>query len=75
MHGNPLAHSAARAGAGGLPFHYAEHGEPFSVVLNTSLLKYGGDVAVGAYTVIASIMQVINLPCRVDPGRPAHHQL
>ena len=32
------------------------------VVLNTSLLKYGGDVAVGAYTVIASIMQVINLP-------------
>ncbi len=33
-----------------------------SVVLNTSLLKYGGDVAVGAYTVIASIMQVINLP-------------
>ena len=33
-----------------------------SVVLNTSLLKYGGDVAVGAYTVIASIMQVIHLP-------------
>lgn len=33
-----------------------------SVVLNTSLLRYGGDVAVGAYTVIASIMQVINLP-------------
>lgn len=33
-----------------------------SVVLNTSLLRYGGDTAVGAYTVIASIMQVINLP-------------
>ena len=33
-----------------------------SVVLNTSLLRYGGDNAVGAYTVIASIMQVINLP-------------
>ena len=33
-----------------------------SVVLNTSLLKYGGDVAVGAYTVIASIMQIVNLP-------------
>ena len=33
-----------------------------SVVLNTSLLRYGGDTAVGAYTVIASIMQVIVLP-------------
>lgn len=33
-----------------------------SVVLNTSLLKYGGDVAVGAYTVIASVMQIVNLP-------------
>lgn len=33
-----------------------------SVVLNTSLLRYGGDTAVGAYTVIASIMQVITLP-------------
>lgn len=33
-----------------------------SVVLNTSLLRYGGDVAVGAYTVIASIMQIVNLP-------------
>ena len=33
-----------------------------SVVLNTSLLKYGGDVAVGAYTGLASIMQVINPP-------------
>jgi putative MATE family efflux protein len=33
-----------------------------SVVLNTSLLRYGGDLAVGAYTVIASIMQIVNLP-------------
>ena len=33
-----------------------------SVVLNTSLLKYGGDVAVGPTPLIASIMQVINLP-------------
>ena len=33
-----------------------------SVVLNTSLLKYGGDSAVGAYTVLASVMQIINLP-------------
>lgn len=33
-----------------------------SVVLNTSLLKYGGDLAVGAYTVLASVMQIVNLP-------------
>lgn len=33
-----------------------------SVVLNTSLLKYGGDVAVGAYTILASILQIVNLP-------------
>lgn len=33
-----------------------------SVVLNTSLLKYGGDLAVGAYTVIGSVMQIVNLP-------------
>ena len=33
-----------------------------SVALNTSLLKYGGDIAVGAYTVIGSVMQIINLP-------------
>lgn len=33
-----------------------------SVVLNTSLLKYGGDMAVGAYTVLGSVMQIVNLP-------------
>ena len=33
-----------------------------SVVLNTSLLRYGGDGAVGAYTVIASVMQTASLP-------------
>lgn len=33
-----------------------------SVVLNTSLLKYGGDLAVGAYTVLGSVMQIVNLP-------------
>lgn len=33
-----------------------------SVALNTSLLKYGGDMAVGAYTVLASVMQIVNLP-------------
>lgn len=33
-----------------------------SVALNTSLLKYGGDSAVGAYTVLASVLQIVNLP-------------
>lgn len=33
-----------------------------SIVLNTSLLKYGGDIAVGAYTVLASVLQIVNLP-------------
>ncbi len=33
-----------------------------SVALNTSLLKYGGDIAVGAYTVLASVLQMVSLP-------------
>lgn len=33
-----------------------------SVALNTSLLRYGGDSAVGAYTVLASVLQIVNLP-------------
>lgn len=33
-----------------------------SIVFNTSLLKYGGDVAVGAMTILTSIMQILNLP-------------
>ncbi len=32
------------------------------MALNTSLLRYGGDVAVGAYTVIISIRQMESLP-------------
>ena len=32
------------------------------VCFNSSLLKYGGDVAVGAMTICSSIMQFINLP-------------
>ena len=49
-------------GLGVSPFIMQSTESLLSVVLNTSLLKYGGDTAVGAYTVIASIMQVINLP-------------
>ena len=49
-------------GLGVSPFIMQSTESLLSVVLNTSLLKYGGDTAVGAYTVIASIMQVVNLP-------------
>lgn len=33
-----------------------------NVVFNTSLLKYGGDIAVGAMTILASLMQVMSMP-------------
>ena len=33
-----------------------------SVCFNTSLLKYGGDVAVGAMTILTSVMQFAMLP-------------
>ncbi len=33
-----------------------------SITFNTSLLKYGGDIAVGSMTILASIMQIIFLP-------------
>lgn len=33
-----------------------------SITFNTSLLKYGGDIAVGSMTIMASIMQIIFLP-------------
>lgn len=33
-----------------------------NVVFNTSLLKYGGDIAVGAMTILSSLMQVMSMP-------------
>ena len=36
-----------------------------SVAFNSSLLKYGGDVAVGAMTILTSVMQFAMLPMRV----------
>lgn len=33
-----------------------------NICFNTSLQKYGGDIAVGAMTILSSIMQVLNLP-------------
>jgi Na+-driven multidrug efflux pump len=33
-----------------------------SVCFNSSLLKYGGDIAVGAMTILTSVMQFVLLP-------------
>lgn len=33
-----------------------------SIALNSSLQKYGGDMAVGAYAIIASVLQMITMP-------------
>lgn len=33
-----------------------------SICFNSSLLKYGGDIAVGAMTILASVMQLIMMP-------------
>lgn len=33
-----------------------------AIVFNASLLKYGGDIAVGAMTILASVMQIVILP-------------
>lgn len=33
-----------------------------NIAFNTSLQKFGGDVAVGAMTILASVMQVVSLP-------------
>ncbi|MDE6357731.1 MAG: MATE family efflux transporter [Eubacteriales bacterium] len=34
-----------------------------NISFNSSLAKYGGDIAVGTMTILATIMQCINLPC------------
>lgn len=44
------------------PFVMQSTESVLSIVLNKSLLRYGGDIAVGAYAIIASVMQIINLP-------------
>ncbi len=33
-----------------------------TISLNTSLQKYGGDLAVGAMTILTSVMQILNMP-------------
>lgn len=47
-----------------------------NICFNTSLLKYGGDVAVGAMTIMGSVMQFSLLPLQgLTQGSPAHYQL
>ena len=47
-----------------------------SVSFNTSLLKYGGDIAVGAMTILSSINMFAMLPpSGPGPGRTAHREL
>ena len=46
-----------------------------SVCFNASLQRYGGDLAVGAMTILASVMQFPCCPSGSDPGGAAHHQL
>ena len=48
-----------------------------SVCFNSSLLKYGGDIAVGAMTILTSVMQFAMLPLQgltqgAQPGRGRH---
>ncbi len=49
-------------GLGISPFVMLSTESLISVVLNASLQKYGGDVAVGAMTILSSVMQFFNLP-------------
>lgn len=46
-----------------------------SVCFNTSLLKYGGDLAVGAMTILTSVMQFAMLPLQGLAQSPTHYQL
>lgn len=49
-------------GLGSSPFVMVSTESFIGIVLNTTLAKYGGDVAVGAMTILSSIMQFVFLP-------------
>ena len=56
------------------PFIMQASESVISVCFNSSLLRYGGDVAVGAMTILTSVMQFAMLPMQgLAPGRAAHH--
>ncbi len=44
------------------PFIMVSTESALLVVFNSSLLKYGGDLAVGSMTILSSILQFIRLP-------------
>lgn len=47
-----------------------------AICFNSSLLRYGGDMAVGTMTVLTSIMQFSNMPLQgLTQGRTAHREL
>ena len=64
----------------GLSFFIMQASESvISICFNSSLLKYGGDIAVGAMTILTSVMQFAMLPLQglggTGAGCAAHHQL
>lgn len=46
-----------------------------SISFTSSLARYGGDVAVGAMTIITSVNQLITMPLQVSVRRSANHKL
>ena len=62
----PCQGGAAQPGAGHVPppFIMQATESLIAVCFNSSLLKYGGDIAVGAMTVLTSIMQFAMMPLR-----------
>lgn len=47
-----------------------------TVCFNSSLLRYGGDIAVGAMTILTSVMQFAMLPLQgIAQGAPTDFQL
>ena len=46
-----------------------------SMCFNTSLLRYGGDIAVGAMTILSSVMQFAMLPLQGGRRRAAYNGL
>ena len=44
------------------PFIMTSTESLLNIAFNTSLQKYGGDLAVGAMTIMSSVMQIITLP-------------
>ena len=60
---------------GASPFIMQSTESLITVCFNSSLLKYGGDIAVGAMTVLQHHAVRHDAPPGPDPRGPAHHQL